>query len=151
MHRGSCVQQEAPRWLSCMMTFNSVPINGCDVGKAVQYITCMKTSVAIYVLNWILLFSRISKLENETSTCLEKGTQTDQEEESSEAVSICPAELSFNNIQLPCWDQQLQGLHLHFLSGSRWQISRTSHGSEFWTLLSISYRWFQITPATQKG
>lgn len=84
-----------------------------------QYITCMKTSVTIYVLNWILLFSRISKLENETSTCLEKGTQTDQEEESSEAVSICPAELSFNNIQPRCWDQQLQGLHLHFLSGSR--------------------------------
>lgn len=46
---------------------------------------------------WILLFSRLSKMENETSNCLESGTQTNQEEESSEAVSTCHPELSFSS------------------------------------------------------
>lgn len=51
---------------------------------------------------WLLLFSRLSELEKETSNCLESGTQTEwEEEESSEAVSTCP-ELRFNNIQLTC-------------------------------------------------
>lgn len=51
---------------------------------------------------WILLFSRLSKMENETSNCLESGTQTNQEEESSETVSTCQLELGFSSVQLTC-------------------------------------------------
>lgn len=50
---------------------------------------------------WLLLFSRLSELEKETSNCLESETQTEQEEEeSSEAVSTCPPVLSYDKHSL---------------------------------------------------
>lgn len=68
----------------CIKSLNSHNLNICQIHYC-----------------WILLFSRLSKLEKEVSKCLESGTQTEQkEEESSEAVSICPSELRFNNVQL---------------------------------------------------
>ena len=97
-----------------------------------EYITCVKSlNSHNLTLNIgqirhyrLLLFSRLSKLEKETSNCLESGTQTEQEEEeSSEAVSTCPPELRFNNLQLTCWGQQLQGLDFHLHSGSKGQLS----------------------------
>lgn len=50
---------------------------------------------------WLLLFSRLSELEKETSNCLESETQTEQEEEeSSEAVSTCPSALRYDKRSL---------------------------------------------------
>lgn len=51
---------------------------------------------------------RISKLENETSNCLEKGTQTDQEEESTEAVG---SEVETLNTQVCALFKELQEAH----------------------------------------
>lgn len=100
-----------------------------------EYITCMKflnshsltLNIGQIYHYWLLLFSRLSKLEKEASNCLDSGTQTEQEEEeSSEAVSTCPCELRFNNIQLTC-GQQPQGLNFNLHSGTKGQLSCTGY------------------------
>lgn len=114
---------------------------GCDVTKRV--ITCMKSlhshnltwSISRIHHYWLLLFSRLSKLE-ETRSCLESGTQTEQEEESSETVSSCP-QSRYNNIQLTCWGHQPQGLDFHLHSGSKGQLSCTGNRSELWYILEV--------------
>lgn len=109
-----------------------------------EYITCMKFlyshnltwNISHIYRYWLLLFSRLSKLEKETRICLESGTQTEQEEESSEAVSSCPRP-RYNNIQLACWGHQPQGLDFHLHSGSKGQLSCTGNGSELWYILEM--------------
>jgi len=91
-----------------MPVLSALPLAcGCGVR---EYIICMKSlnshnltlSMGQIHHYWLFLFSRLSKLEKETSN-LESGTQTErEEEESSEAVSTCPPELRFDNIRLTC-------------------------------------------------
>lgn len=125
MYTLSCVLQEAP-WLcrpSCMSVLSILPCGFfVDVMLQRECITCMKS---LYSHNlswnksqvhhyWLLLFSRLSKLEKETRNCLESGTQTEQEEESSEAVSTCPHQ----DITAHSWPVEVTNLRVWISPGS---------------------------------